>query len=362
VSKMSTWVRPLELEDSTIEQVWRALINRLLQLSRLHKGVDPSRGPLRILFYGQYGAGKSSLIGTFLSAFSRHGEPGNGRASKIIASESDAHVTVGLQEHKMMESSGLGLSVSLVDLFGFEAWNSQFTHGQKRMIRGILSGHLQNIERGKENKLVNVKHRTKITLDDEIHCVVLVVSAESKIKADKASKLQDVIGMVQDRGIPMVLAMTKCDKLGNDSVQRAFRNAPERIYTETSVIQAIQELSNQSGFPEADIYPVKPYNGEQQRDKYVEVMSLIALLEAMEKAENRYRQRRKEIAAGGIEGPWIEYDKDYYEQQTFSQPPSDDEKEDEEKKQEENMDDVDDEKTMERQAVAMSMAADDPLI
>ncbi|XP_076140386.1 interferon-induced protein 44-like isoform X2 [Alosa pseudoharengus] len=231
------------------------------------------QGPkhLRFLLHGPVGAGKSSIINSINSIFQDKVKVGALAATSSEFSFTKVYKTWQIKDKQM----GL-LPFVFSDIMGLEKFDGG-VHTDD--IISILEGHIQENYKfnstsplSKEDTIYN----SSPTLDDKVHCLVSVLSANTihlrEEDDDLMKKMRDVREHACGLGIPQVVFMTHVD-LACPLVKDNLNNT----YSSKSIKNKMQECSNKLGVPMNCIFPVKNYHEEIHLNDNVNCLILNAL-------------------------------------------------------------------------------------
>ncbi|XP_062411026.1 interferon-induced protein 44-like [Sardina pilchardus] len=265
------------------DQDWRTIDwgnNHSIKKS-LQEYKPSGQGPkhLRILLHGPVGVGKSSIINSINSIF--QGQVKVGALSCALASTSFTKV---FKTWKIIDKETGLLPFVFSDIMGLEKEDYKGVHTDD--VISILKGHIKDDYKFNSSPLSkeNTNYNSSPTLDDKVHCLVSVLSANSIHLLEEDHKLikkmRDVREHASDLGIPQVVLMTHVDAC------LLVKNSLKNIYSSKYIKKKMQDCSNKLGVPMNCIFPVKNYSEEIQLDETVNCLILNALKRIVDFADD----------------------------------------------------------------------------
>ncbi|XP_062622114.1 interferon-induced protein 44-like [Saccostrea cucullata] len=233
---------------------------------------DSKVSEVNILLIGQVGAGKSSLLNTFNSIF--RGEI----SSRAWTGSAQHSLTTSFNKLRVRDqSSGNFLKFRLCDTRGLE----ESLAIKNEDIVYILDGNLPNNYKFNPVAAASTdingfqKHPT---LKDKIHVVVYVLNGSTfdVIPEWIFKKLKDIREMIIDRGIPLLVFVTKIDKVCSsvdDDIQEVFHSQV--------IKEMVDKIAEGITIPRAHVLPVKNYEREGCLETDISILALNALKQAL---------------------------------------------------------------------------------
>ncbi|XP_060596265.1 interferon-induced protein 44-like [Ruditapes philippinarum] len=230
----------------------------------------------RILMLGPVGAGKSSFFNTIDSIY-------RGRITQRAGSGSSEHsLTTTFVPYSIVISSGATLNFRLCDTRGLEE-----TMGIDVLeCNYLLDGNIPYYYEFNPTKPITPESsgfKSDPTGNDQVHCSVFVVDSTTlEVLSTKiVEKMKGLRGLMNQKGIPQLILMTKVDKLCND-VQKDV----SQVFYSSKVEQAVDKASQLLGLPRANVLPVKNYENEAVLDNNVDILALLALRKMLHCSED----------------------------------------------------------------------------
>ncbi|XP_062567610.1 interferon-induced protein 44-like [Saccostrea cucullata] len=220
---------------------------------------------VNILLVGAVGAGKSSFLNTVNSIF--HGDI----TSRACTGSSDHSLTTKLQQLRVRDpSSGSYMHVRLFDTPGIEEDLSI----KQEDIGFILDGHLPN--QYKFNPFSQASpdvpdFKQETSIKDKIHVVTYVIDASTigEIKPGVVHTLSVIKRLIVDRGVPLVVLLTKLDK-----VCQLVENDITNIFKIEMVEGKVNEVAQMIAIPRSHVLPVKNYEKETELQTEISILAL----------------------------------------------------------------------------------------
>ncbi|KAF5893559.1 interferon-induced protein 44-like, partial [Clarias magur] len=177
---------------------------------------------LRFLLYGPVGTGKSSTINTIKTIFE-----GRQYVNCLAAAESTTSHTLCYECYRFVNEEGL-FPFAFNDIMGVEGQGGV----QNQDIISALKGHITEGYMFNSHAPLSENNRyyhQNPSLNDQMHCLVYVVSADkiSMLDKDFITKLKFVRERASRMGIPQVVFMTKVDRtcpLTKDNLKNIYKS------------------------------------------------------------------------------------------------------------------------------------------
>lgn len=232
---------------------------------------------VNILLVGQVGAGKSSVVNTINSVWK--GEI----STRSWAGSSDHSITASFTKYRITDpSTEEYLKFRLCDMRGLE----ETMDIKSEDIVHLLDGHLPN--KYKFNPAAPATKDTPgfikdPTMKDRIHTVVFVIdSSNVEVMPDGiVKKLKDIKEMLIDRDVPLLVFVTKIDK-----VCRIVDKVVEQVFFSETVRTTLDKVAEIIAIPRYHIFPVKNYEKEGSLQTSIGILALKALKQALLFAED----------------------------------------------------------------------------
>ncbi|KAG5272593.1 hypothetical protein AALO_G00167240 [Alosa alosa] len=241
------------------------------------------QGPkhLRFLLHGPVGAGKSSIINSINSIFQDQVKVG----ALAAATSSDLSFTKVYKTWQIKDKQMGLLPFVFSDIMGLEKLDGGIHTDD---IISILEGHIQeNYKFNSTSPLSkeDTSYNSSPTLDDKVHCLVSVLSANTihlrEENDDLMKKMRDVREHASGLGIPQVVFMTHVDL-----VCPLVKDNLNNTYSSKSIKNKMEVCSNTLGVPMNCIFPVKNYHEEIHLNDNVNCLILNALKQAVAFADD----------------------------------------------------------------------------
>ncbi|XP_034306903.2 interferon-induced protein 44-like [Magallana gigas] len=227
---------------------------------------------VNILLVGQVGAGKSSVVNTINSIWK--GEI----STRSWAGSSEHSLTTSFTKFRISDpSTGTHLKFQLCDMRGLE----ETMDVKLEDIAFLLDGNLPN-----KYKFNPVARATKDTpgfikdptMKDMIHTVVFVIDGSNvEVMPDGIiKKLKDIKDMLIDRDVPVLVLVTKIDKVCSDVDKDV-----EEVYFSNAVKKTVDKVSDVIAIPRSHVLPVKNYEKERTLQNNISILAMEALKQAL---------------------------------------------------------------------------------
>ncbi|WAR09947.1 IF44L-like protein [Mya arenaria] len=111
-------------------------------------------------------------------------------------------------------------------------------------------------------------------MNHRIHCGVIVIDA-SMVDAftdENTSKLKALKSLMDEKGIPCVVLLTKIDKVAPE-----LEDNWKTTFKDPKVKECVDKAATAIGISRNNVYPVKNYEIEVEVDEELNVLSLLAL-------------------------------------------------------------------------------------
>lgn len=254
------WRKFPEFDAETLKQLKRGILNYQPERS--------SVSTANILLVGLIGAGKSSVFNSVNSIF-------RGKITGKARSGSFEHsLTIAFRKYSIKDySSGKTLKIRLCDTRGIE---EDFAVDTQEMTY-ILNGNIP--DRYQFNPTLPFTPKTpgfieSPELKDKIHCVAFVVDGSTieLIPEKTREQLKDLQSLMNRKGIPQVVYVTKLDK-----VCPAVHKDPTGMFHSKAVHDAVEKAAVVMGLPRCYVYPIINYESETSLEPNFDILFLNAL-------------------------------------------------------------------------------------
>ncbi|CAK8672687.1 interferon-induced protein 44-like [Clavelina lepadiformis] len=268
--------RPLEWDEQTRYQLIEA-IKCYAPLSQI--GVPCAR----ILLLGHVNVGKSSYFNTVNSIFRNHV---TGQAP-VGSPRDQRSVTTKMRGYQVRNGrEGKILNLKIVDTMGLEEERKKGFDPSE--LSYILDGHVPDNHKFDPAGNISAEmpgYLKAPRLEDKIHCCVFVLDASEihNLKDNLSQKFSDMRLKITGRGIPLLVLVTKIDRVCNQVGADL-----SLVYRSIIIQNLIAEASLKIGVPVSHILPIKNYTHEIELDTYVDVLALSALQQMLRFTDNYF--------------------------------------------------------------------------
>ncbi|XP_056000062.1 interferon-induced protein 44-like [Ostrea edulis] len=226
-----------------------------------------------VLLVGQIGAGKSSLLNTMNSIFK--GE----MTSRAWTGSSENSLTTSFNKFRIRDpSTRKFLNFRLCDTRGLEENMCMKNEDMALILDGHIPHNYTFNPVAQASNDVPGFHKQP-TSKDKIHVIVFVVDGSTVDVMPEGvlkKKIKDIKCMAIDRGIPLLVYITKIDKvwpLVDKDVTEVFFSRP--------VEEMVNKVADVIAIPRAHILPVKNYENEGCLKTKINILALKALKMAL---------------------------------------------------------------------------------
>ncbi|KAI4894556.1 hypothetical protein NFI96_004455 [Prochilodus magdalenae] len=179
-----------------------------------------------------------------------------------------------LKTHKMKKRENGRYPFVFCDIMGLEPDSGGIQTGD---IIKVLEGHILDDYKFNPRAPItedNPKYKQCPKPCDKIHCLVSIVPADaiSGIDYSVIEKMKTVRNKASELNIPQVTVLTKVDK-ACEVVSRDLT----RLYHSRRIGEKLEQSSHTLGIPLDNIYPMKNYHAEINKDDSIDVIILMAL-------------------------------------------------------------------------------------
>ncbi|XP_060584187.1 interferon-induced protein 44-like [Ruditapes philippinarum] len=135
---------------------------------------------------------------------------------------------------------------------------------------------------------------SKPTLEDKVHCVVFVLDSTTLevLPAKILQKMKSFQTLMNQKGIPQALLLTKVDKLCKDVEKNV-----SQVFKSETVEEHVEKASQLLGLPRGNVLPVKNYENEMQLEDNISILALISLRQILHFAEDYMENIADKMAA-----------------------------------------------------------------
>ncbi|XP_056432818.1 interferon-induced protein 44-like isoform X2 [Gadus chalcogrammus] len=248
---------------------WGKKNEQLEWLKSYHLGSgDPKH--LRVLLCGPSGSGKSSFINSVASTcqnqYTEPAEVGTGIGT----------FTLKYKTHRIQRDGPGGQHYPFVfnDLMGLEEERGILLED----IKLAMKGHVREDYKFDQEQALddsNDSYIKKPTLNDKAHILVFVVAVDFfEVAGPKIiQKMAEVKLAARDLGIRTMAILTKIDEKSSPLVKKDLKY----VYSSKFIKNAVENLSQNVGFPVSCIFPLKNYHAENGLKDEVDILILSAL-------------------------------------------------------------------------------------
>ncbi|XP_053395400.1 interferon-induced protein 44-like [Mercenaria mercenaria] len=241
-----------------------------------------------VLLMGPIGVGKSSFFNTINSIF-------RGKIFNIARSGSSEHsLTTKFRRYPVISSSSnKEMGFCLCDAMGLEPNHLMVKENMKYLLEGhIQDKFLLDPSGSVSPDIPGFKKRP--LLEDQIHCVAIVLDAST---VDAADAIKDTIQNIKEMqtvmnsmDVPQVVILTCIDKVCKQTKIDASNALKSKLIDRT-----VGKVSEMLGLPQHNIFPVKNYEKECELDPNIDILTLLALKGILNNADAFLFMHRNEI-------------------------------------------------------------------
>ncbi|XP_063067230.1 interferon-induced protein 44-like [Engraulis encrasicolus] len=160
----------------------------------------------------------------------------------------------------------------MCDMMGLERGEKQGVHTDD--IIKVLHGNLKDGYQFSASPVYEDEpdyYNESPTLDDRVHCLVSVVSANTVTLLDDSvvHKIKTIRLKASNLGIPQVVVLTHVDQACPHVIDKL-----ENVYRSRKIKEKMEVCSNRLGVPMTCIFPVKNYHEEVELEGMVDTLLL----------------------------------------------------------------------------------------
>ncbi|XP_053376755.1 interferon-induced protein 44-like [Mercenaria mercenaria] len=230
----------------------------------------------RVLMIGPVGAGKSSFYNTINSIFRSR------IAQRACSGSAEQSLTTAYTPYLVRVRSGANLNFKLCDTRGLEESQGLDVLECNYLLDGNIPEYYQF------NPAAPISQETdgfiaKPTLEDKVHCVVFVMDSTTlEVTPTKIiQKMKSFQTLMNQKGIPQALLLTKVDKLCKDVEKNV-----SQVFKSETVEEHVEKASQLLGLPRGNVLPVKNYENEMQLEDNISILALLSLRQILYFAED----------------------------------------------------------------------------
>ncbi|XP_065936844.1 interferon-induced protein 44-like [Magallana gigas] len=288
-------------ESSLLDKPWRkfpefnAETANKLKEELVDYGPDSETGvtAANILLIGQIGAGKSSFFNSVNSIFCRK------ITSKARSGSFEHSLTTVYRKYNVKDhNSGKTLKIRLCDTRGLE---EELTIDSQEIFH-ILDGNIP--DRYQFNPSAPFTTETfgfirNPHLGDRIHCVAFVLDGSTiDVIPEKILKqMKAMQSRINQRNIPQVVYLTKLDK-----VCPMVEEDAGHMFHSSAVREAVDKIADVMGLPRGFVLPIKNYESETILDQNIDILTLKALKQTADFADDYMEEQVEKMAAENGQG------------------------------------------------------------
>ncbi|XP_052814544.1 interferon-induced protein 44-like [Mya arenaria] len=221
----------------------------------------------RIAMFGPLGGGKSSCVNTLLSTFSgrisQRASTGCGRTGTITS----------YTPYPLKSSSGSSSNIRVYGTPGFTEASGLDMIDFYHILEGHVCDHFM-FHPSAHITWKSEKFVQKPTMNHRIHCGVIVIDASTvdALTDENTSKLKALKSLMDEKGIPCVVLLTKIDKVAPE-----LEDNWKTTFKDPKVKECVDKAATAIGISRNNVHPVKNYEIEVEVDEDLNVLSLLAL-------------------------------------------------------------------------------------
>jgi len=205
--------------------------------------------------------------------------------SPAIAGSFGEHVTTAISHYNVPNTR-----IRFIDVWGWD--DANFNKDEMPFLLGGYLGDGFQMETMPQAGMAGFKQNP--TLDDMPHVVVIVHAADTPIEQKYFDRLAHFRNQCLKRNVHAVVAMTRVDLFDKQS---DIANDPRRLFTSATLQQHMSKVSFMTGFTIGQIFPLKLYNSEYDRSKWVESLAMMPIAKAIELGCRFYDHKKQQIFA-----------------------------------------------------------------
>lgn len=250
----------------------------------LQNNLTPKVPAINIILIGETGAGKSSLLNTFVTAITKSQRIKDiyrtaPRKSKVKAVTQKIHL-----EPIYIEGNGPQLPCNFYDVPGIDDAGTISKKEIEKIIKGEIKIDFKIDEVPKEAVV-----RENPTQADKIHCIIYVLSAQSNIYDEKSTKLKQFREILNSNhsedGVRQFVIVTHIDKIGVPNYD--MKNA----YKYGCVQRHCEKVSEAFEVDLLHVLPVSNYFFEGRSNNAKNAMSLLTLWRVFDSTKDFIERR-----------------------------------------------------------------------
>jgi G3E family GTPase len=264
----------LELEDEKVDEDIPAAIRRIKgprmfqspgYIQELRSFFKSLKRPVNIAVFGNDRHGKSSLVTTWATALSSKRRIKKGLVSiNARGVESSGRILRKVKAGKL----------NFVDCCGFPEGRIN-----DKEVERVLDGPVKDGDSLYELVSNRARHPANVPEDEAIHAVVVVVDAVEIQKDENTMKrVNEMIRLLNERGMIPMIALNKVDLLDD----RMFSDRLNGVFKSIKVLKGIHYVHQETGLSSNQIFPVKCYDIEYEREEVLEKLALLCLREVIQ--------------------------------------------------------------------------------
>jgi hypothetical protein len=262
----------------------------LALLTQRREQLRALKQPMNILIFGERGVGKTAFINAAQSGCQDDKSTDLKFADKHGAGLH--HQTQMVRRHAFDEKS----PIRLWDVWG---WSERKDFFDDAVLPFLLNGHLKDGFQFQHKSQLNKASplwEAEPAFENRMHCVI--VMTEPRTREAYAEHVRAFLKVIHERDIPYLLVVSK-----TDSIDAAVKQAPEHVYSSLLVQRALGTWRDTYLVDIRDVYPMKGYTFEHNRNKYIEQMALDIVFAASQQALLHIQkvQKYKQALAAGID-------------------------------------------------------------
>jgi len=238
-----------------------------------------------ILITGGIGCGKSSMLNTLITAIQN-----TKNISKLVhAMKSREHVTKSFNCYDLKELYNVKIKL-------FECWGwVPDKNYESNTISAMMSGKLPN-KFDMDNIAVEGELNNDPTLNDSIHCVILIVDYKQHDDDSYYKRFETFRDMALKKEISFIVVINKCDKSDDEDHDYELKQDTSQIYKSQKLYQCRKVVAEKTGANLGNIFLMRSYSDEVYPLKDINSISLFLISRVLDQCDEYYTRLLSGIA------------------------------------------------------------------